>query len=187
MTSTDLMRHAAGVFDALGVHYAVVGSMASSFYGDPRTTNDVDIIADLSLNHVDPLVTAFRTDDFYISEDAVREAVQSKSQFNIILPEYGLKVDVVVKSIKSADQTDRRKSVPFKSETVPTFFAAPEDVILGKLAFYREGGSDKHLRDISGMLRISRDLIDFNYLNRWAAELGLKDIWDGILEKNRDA
>ncbi len=59
--------------------------------------------------------------------------------------------------------------------------AAPEDVIIGKLVYYREGGSDKHLRDITGMLEFSNDLIDYGYVAEFAAKLGVAEIWQTIL------
>jgi hypothetical protein len=59
--------------------------------------------------------------------------------------------------------------------------ASPEDVILGKLTYYREGGSEKHLRDILGILRISGDLLDRVYLAQVADRLGVLDIWESIL------
>ena len=52
--------------------------------------------------------------------------------------------------------------------------------------FYREGGSEKHLRDITGILKISNDIIDIEYITKWADSLGLRDIWDAILRRIRE-
>jgi len=62
-------------------------------------------------------------------------------------------------------------------------FASPEDVIIKKMEYYKEGGSEKHLRDITGILKISEELIDFNYISQWVERLGLKDIWEAILKR----
>lgn len=64
--------------------------------------------------------------------------------------------------------------------------ASPEDVILGKMVYYREGGSEKHLRDITGILRISDDIVDRDYVADFAKQLGLADIWDAVLERMRE-
>lgn len=66
------------------------------------------------------------------------------------------------------------------------YFASPEDVIIKKMDFYREGGSEKHLRDITGILKISSDIIDIDYITKWADSLSLRDIWDAILKRIRE-
>ena len=63
------------------------------------------------------------------------------------------------------------------SSLIFSVFASPEGVILKKLEYYREGGSDKHLRDIAGILRISGDQVDFAYIGDWATRLDLAEIW----------
>ncbi|MEK7300945.1 MAG: hypothetical protein AAB072_07580, partial [Nitrospirota bacterium] len=62
-------------------------------------------------------------------------------------------------------------------------FASPEDVILKKMEYYREGGSEKHLRDIGGILRVSAGMIDEPYIGEWADRLGLREIWDAVLRR----
>ena len=64
-------------------------------------------------------------------------------------------------------------------------FASPEDVILKKMEDYRDGRSEKHLRDILGILKVSGDLIDFDYLARWARDLGLDDIWAAVQSSSK--
>jgi hypothetical protein len=63
------------------------------------------------------------------------------------------------------------------------FAARPEDIIISKLLYYQEGGSEKHLRDITGMLKVSADEIDRAYIDRWSAQLGVKDVWDAVLKR----
>ena len=62
-------------------------------------------------------------------------------------------------------------------------FASPEDAIVKKMDFYRQGGSDKHLRDIASVLQTSGDQLDTDYIERWAAELDLADVWRRIVER----
>ena len=63
------------------------------------------------------------------------------------------------------------------------YIAAPEDLILSKLRYYREGQSDKHLRDVAAMMQVSGEEIDAQYIARWAAELHVSDIWQAILAR----
>jgi hypothetical protein len=179
---TELMGFAASVLDRLGIDYAIVGSMASSFYGDARLTSDVDIVANLEQQNVPAFVRAFPTEHFYISEDAIREAIRNQGQFNIIRPDSGLKIDVMIPTASEFDrqQFARRRREKARDGDFEAYFASPEDVILKKMEFYREGGSDKHPRDIAGMLKVSKDIIDHTYITDCAARLGLTEIWNKI-------
>lgn len=75
MTSPDIVAAMAPIIEAfgrLGVPYAVVGSVASSAHGVARATLDVDIVADLREQHVDPLVAALSA-AYYLDRDAARD------------------------------------------------------------------------------------------------------------------
>jgi hypothetical protein len=176
---TELLTYATGVFERLQVVYAVVGSMASSYFGEARLTNDVDILADLRLEHVDPLLAAFPSDTYYLSDDAIREAISSGGQFNIIHPEAGLKVDVMLPHDLSYDLQRLARRVPGRliGAAAPAFFASPEDVIVKKLEFHLEGGSDKHIRDIAGILKSGLKPVDVAYVERFAEQIGNLDGW----------
>ena len=156
----------------------MTGSTATITYGEPRFTNDIDVVVDLPAARVDDLLAAFSGDEFYISRSAVEAAVAREHQFNILHPTSGLKVDVIVASQSEFDrgrlQRARRLAV-LSDRTVS--FASPEDVILKKLLYFREGGSEKHLRDIAGVLRIQGEKIDLDYVRDWAGRLGVDDEW----------
>lgn len=83
--------------------------------------------------------------------------------------------------LSKAEFSRRRRSKVFSDQE--TNFASPEDVIIKKMEFYREGGSEKHLRDITGILKISGDAVDQTYISEWAIHLGLTEIWDAILRR----
>lgn len=178
MDQLELLIRLVAVLEELGVVYMVGGSHASMYYGEPRYTNDIDVVADLRPDHVRAIVSKFPFPEYYLDEQAVEEAVQARGQFNIIHPESGLKLDVILPRQTPYDQEElrRRRRLPLVSGR-EAYFASPEDVILYKMMYYREGGSDKHLRDIAAMLQISAVGIDEEYVDRWARELGLTDIW----------
>lgn len=186
MEPTELLQFIAEVFERLNIPYAVVGSVASSFYGEARLTNDIDVVADLRNESVALFLRAFPQSDFYLSEDAVREAIRMRSQFNIIHPDSGLKVDVIIPELSGIDQLRLRKRVRPRDAGFDTYFASPEDVILKKLEFYHEGGSEKHLRDIAGILKISGNQLDRSYIASWAQRLGVLDIWEKVRARADD-
>jgi hypothetical protein len=178
---SDLLKYAAEQLQRLGIQYAVVGSFASGVWGESRFTQDIDIIVDLRQAHVPLLCTAFPSPEFYVSSAAASEAVANGSQFNVINPSSGNKIDFMIAGPKSwvVAQLDRCKSVPVFPD-VNVKVAAPEDVILGKLIYYGEGGSEKHLRDIIGILKNSDILIDHEYISAHAAKLGMLEMWEAM-------
>ena len=177
----ELLQKIVEVFEQLQIPYLVTGSVAAMAYGEPRLTNDIDIVAAIDERHIGGLLTAFPADEFYISEDMVREAIHHHGQFNIIHPASGLKVDVIIKKNTLFDISRfRRMQRIYPAESYQANFAAPEDVIIKKMEYYREGGSEKHLRDITGILKISGKLIDRDYISEWAQHLGLTEIWAAV-------
>lgn len=177
----DLLAQVVETFERLRIPYLVTGSVASMAYGEPRLTNDIDLVAGIREEHAAGLLAAFPADVFYLSEEAIREAIRRQGQFNIIHPGSGLKVDVIVRKETPFDRSRfARARVLRPAESYEAAFASAEDVIIKKMEYYREGGSEKHLRDITGMLKVSGDEIDQAYIAEWADRLGLREIWDMI-------
>ncbi len=176
------MRHTIDAFETLQVPYAVVGSMASGVWGEPRMTLDIDVVARFG-NNVEQFCKRFPDDQFYVSVPAAEDAVRRGGQFNVIDNLSGQKIDVMTLADTpwSQGQLSRRRQVQL-IEDVEGYVAAPEDVILGKLLYYRDGGSDKHLRDIRGIFAASSEIIDHTYLEHWVVELGLAEAWGDACE-----
>jgi hypothetical protein len=180
----DLLNYTVNIFNSLKIPYFVTGSLASIYYGEPRLTNDIDIVADIGIDDVERFCHQFPEDEFYLSEDAVRDAISRKFQFNIIHPASGLKVDVIITKKDAFDRNRFQRVqqiIPF--ENLPTNFASPEDVILMKMKYYKQGGSEKHLRDITSILKISGEIIDRRYIASWSGRLQLMEIWQAILQR----
>jgi len=178
METSELIRYAAETFHRLRIRYFVTGSVAAIFYGEPRFTNDVDIVVDLPFGRIHDLCSAFPAPDFYVSEESARRAVAYSSQFNVIHPSSGLKLDLMVAE-RSAFNSSRfaRSRVLDAIPGTAVMFAAPEDIILKKLLYFREGRSEKHLRDIAGIYRVSTAQLDQGYLHDWVSRLGLEEEW----------
>lgn len=181
MTQAELLRSVASAFEDLGITYMIGGSQASVYYGESRFTQDIDLVTDLKPEHIPALVDRFPAGEFYLSVESAREAVETRGQFNIIHAESALKIDVFVNKDTDYDRLrlDRRQRLPL----VPgreAYFARPEDIILYKMLYFRDGQSDVHVRDILGILRVSGPEIDTAYIAEWAGRLGLSAIWAAV-------
>ena len=184
MNQRELLAYVVETFDRLAIPHMIVGSFASYAYGEPRFTQDIDIVLDLTSGGVTAFCDSFPAPEFYVSEPAVRDAVRTRFQFNILHPTSGNKIDCIFPAGNewARSQLSRRRRL-LLLEDVEAYVAGPEDVILGKIWYYSDGHSEKHLRDIAGILRISGDLVDRGDVAAWAAKLGYTAIWNAILEK----
>ena len=162
----------------LGLHWMTVGSVASTSYGEFRTTNDVDLILMLDEGDAARLAAAFPDSEFYcppVDVIALEASRSERGHFNLIHHETAFKADVYLAGNDSLHSwaLDRRRQIQLKGSTV--WIAPPEYVIIGKLEFFREGGSEKHLRDIRGMLAMTE--VDRAFLEKKIAQRGLEDMW----------
>jgi hypothetical protein len=181
MDQSDLVRLVIRALEATGIPYMITGSQASAYYGEPRFTRDIDIVADMNPGQVEAFITYFPSDEFYCDKDVIESEIKRRGQFNILHSASGLKIDIILTKITSFSKTEfarRNKGAIFSDQD--TYFASPEDVIIKKLEYYKEGGSEKHLRDITGILKVSGDAVDRDYISNWAKRLELTEIWDAI-------
>jgi hypothetical protein len=166
--------------------YALVGSIATMSYGEPRATLDVDVVIALDGSDLDVLERLFPPPEFDLSIEAARAAVRSRSQFNVIHPESGMKVDFFVAgdAIEGAqiERRLRRMILP----GVEAWCSPPEELIVKKHTYYEQGASDKHLRDIASMLRISPQQIDLDRVRSLATDHGLGELLDRVLDSARE-
>lgn len=176
----------AATLERLGVPYFIGGSLASSLHGLPRATQDVDVVAVLTPQHVPGLIQALQ-DSFYLDETAIHEAIRDHTSFNLIHLDTMLKADVFVVSEGDsvAQQAIRRRERYRITDEPPRDLqlASAEDSIVQKLAWYRSGGgvSERQWSDALGVLKVSGERLDFAYLHRAAASLGVEDLLETIL------
>ena len=174
--------------EELGIPYVIGGSMASSFHGVVRSTNDSDILADIKPGHVQPLARKLQA-DFYLDERAMAEAIRRKSHFNLIHLETMFKVDIFLPERPfDVRQLARRQPFPLSPESQRVVYVdSPEDVILAKLAWYKMGGevSERQWRDVLGILSLQQSRLDMSYLRQTATQLGVTRLLERALEQSR--
>lgn len=159
-----------------GLPYAVTGSVAAMAYGEPRLTNDIDLVLEIKTTDIHRLVSAFPEADFYLppSEVIATEIVRgNRGHLNIISQHSLLKADVYLVSGDPLHQWAMENVRVIEIEGLPVAFTPPEYLIIRKLEFFREGGSQKHLRDIAAMLEESSDIIDQTFLQHHLTNLNL--------------
>jgi len=143
-------------------------------------TLDMDIVIDFPQEKVEDFCQRFKN-DFYVDSEGIREAIRQRNHFNIIHAPSGSKVDFY--QLKD-DPLNRqmfkaRHQESFQNDKM-AYFSRPEDVIIHKLIFYKEGQSEKHLRDIQGMLRVSGGQLDLPYIEKKTKELSLYPFWEKL-------
>jgi hypothetical protein len=179
----DLFQVFIRPLNRLGLPYMVTGSAASTAYGEPRLTLDVDLVLELPQNRIPDLIAAFPEESFYCPPPDVlvlEITRESRGHFNIIHMHSGFKADVypLGRDELHAWGMAHRRAVELEGDTV--MLAPPEYVIIRKLQFYKEGGSEKHLRDISGMLRVQPAAIDMAVIQTWVDRLKLEIQWKRV-------
>ena len=172
MSEQELLADCLRRLNRAGVSYYLTGSMASNYWGIPRTTHDLDFVIQLPLSAVPRILQAFSA-DFYIEEAAVRAAYQPPHQFNAIDTRSALKVDFWLPKPEPFDREMLRRRMPATLFGEPAWIATAEDVILHKLVWNRISPSDRQLGDAAGVVAVQADSLDKNYLRQWAQELKL--------------
>jgi hypothetical protein len=164
------------------------GSVASSIYGQPRSTMDVDVIADLQMADV-PEFIRLLNNKYYVSEPMILDAIRRKSCFNLIYLATSYKVDVFVLKEREFDQTSmkriRRDQIGEPDSELDVWVASAEDVILNKLEWYEKGDrtSERQLSDVNAILRGQKQL-DIDYLRHWAGVLQVAELLSECLSES---
>ena len=171
----------ARVFDTMKIRYLVAGSVASSLYGIPRATQDVDLVAEVGLDKVEAITTAL-AGEFYVDAEMIRGAIRRSASFNVIHLATMFKADVFPfrQDAWSLEEMARARAVRLDAPDGPISirFASPEDTLLHKLVWYRLGNeiSDQQWGDILGILRIQGQTLDQDYLAHWGPLLDVSTV-----------
>jgi hypothetical protein len=165
----------------LRVPYLVTGGVASVVYGEPRLTRDIDLVIELRPRDARRFAGAWPAEDFYVPPVEVIEEECGRTEhghFNVIHNQTALRADVYLRGSDALNAWAFAHKVARRIDDDEVFLAPIEAVILSKLRYYQMGKSDRHLRDIHLMLRVSGEAVDRPELERWAARLGVEGEWE---------
>lgn len=170
MNERELLVDCLQRLNRTGVTYYLTGSMASNYWGIPRTTHDLDFVVQLPTSAVARIVEEF-SGDFYLDEAAIRAAFAPPYQFNAVDMRSALKVDFWLAREEKFDQEMLRRRVATRLFGEPAWISTAEDVILHKLVWNRISPSERQLGDAAGIIAVQADGLDVPYLRRWAQDL----------------
>jgi hypothetical protein len=183
----DVALKVAAALETVGAQYFIGGSLASSIDGEPRATNDIDFVIDIHLGKIHELINLLGP-DFEVDADMLRDAILHGSCANAFYLPLVLKVDFFAHAHGPFDEAEfeRRRSVVVRDERT-LIIKSPEDTILRKLLWYREGGetSDRQWRDIRGVLRGQHGVLDIDYLRHWATKLQLGPLLERAMNEKQ--
>lgn len=154
----------------------VVGSLASTYHGLPRSTQDIDFVCDLSSEKLHKLCEIFTHPDFYLNSETAQLAVKNKRMFNILHPESGWKIDILLKKDRDFSRREFERRVKVELLGKSAYLATAEDTILSKLEWAKDSFSERQLRDVAEVLDLQGEKLDHAYLNEGIAELGLESV-----------
>ncbi len=166
------------------IDYMITGSLVSSIQGEPRATHDVDIVVNMTDTAVPALIKTFQLPDYYISELAIKEAIQHKSMFNLLDTTEGDKADFWILTDEPFDQSRFARKKEEKILGFSMKISTPEDTILMKLRWANlSGGSEKQFTDALRVYEIQYQNLDLNYMEAWSKTLQVKELWDRIKQE----
>lgn len=160
--------------DSAGIPYMVSGSVAMSFYANPRMTRDVDIVVELRPADV-PRLKALFDADFALDEDEAKDAIARRSLFNVIHQELVIKADFIVRKDTPYRREEFARRRKVRVEGFEFSVVTPEDLILSKLYWAKDSRSEMQLGDVRNLIAFGADL-DWAYIERWAEDLGVADL-----------
>jgi hypothetical protein len=175
--SDALLAAIAAQLDAAAIPHMVVGSFASTLHGEPRTTQDLDVVIDPTAEQLETFLARLDPATYYFDRDVAIEALRRRSMFNVIEIGTAWKVDLIIRKDRpfSLEELRRRRVVEMMGVRVAA--ATAEDTIIAKLEWAQQGSSDRQLVDVAGILRIRGDAIDIAYVERWVTSLDLEAVW----------
>ena len=153
---------------AAGIPYMITGSLSSSFHGQPRATNDIDIVVAPSAQQLDSFLSMF-DDDYYLSPEAAKRALRSGGMFNVIESETGWKADLIIQKSRPFSEEEFNRRVRVDLMVLSVFVTTPEDIILAKLEWSARGESERQYKDAIGVALTQGEALDQDYLRRWVA------------------
>jgi len=186
MSQFDLLKKTIASLDRLHISYMLTGSLASSLLGDPRSTHDIDIVIEVARDKLAALSREYSSDDYYVSDTAIEQAIKHQGMFNVVDMRGGDKIDFWLLTDDPFDISRFARRRQIEIEGMPISISSPEDTIVMKLRWSQNaGGSERHFRDALRVYNVQLAILDLEYLDQWTAALGLTEDWQRLLHRAR--
>ena len=182
---TDQNAFLARIIKALehaNIPYMISGSISSSFHGQPRATNDADIVIDPTIQQITAFIESLGS-DYYVSKEAAQQAIANRSMFNVIDIQFGYKADMIIRKNRSYSQQEFSRRTKTHFLDMDAYVLSPEDSILSKLEWSKGRQSESQYKDALGVLMTQKETLDFDYLKKWAKELGIENALQDLLKE----
>jgi hypothetical protein len=185
MSQQELLKRIIQLLDARKIAYMVTGSVTSSLQGEPRSTHDIDFVIDVPAGAGDLLLGAFPESEFYVSDQAIRDAVSGRTMFNAVDLKSADKVDFWLLTDEPFDRSRFDRKQTAEVEGMRFLVSAPEDTILMKLRWaVLSGGSEKQFTDaLRVYYEVQHGVLDLDYLNEWAVRLAVQSLWHQLCDE----
>lgn len=179
MNFEEVVLKVVEILNQMDIPYFFTGALAVVYYGEPRTTHDIDLVIAMKVNDVNAMIVNFEK-DFFIDEVSIETAIKEKSMFNAMHKETGFKVDLWI--LGNDDFNKMRFSRRVKVEILGTAMYLPtaEDAIISKLEWYKISDIDKHYFDALGIYRVQKGDLNIEYINKWCERKSIRELWEKI-------
>ena len=177
----EFIKAIATRLDSAGIPYMLTGSIALALYARPRMTRDIDLVIECQSPDSETIVRLFEA-DCYVDAQEVRDAIASRQMFNIIHNEWIIKADFIVRKDDKYRKLEFDRRRRFTIEGMSVWVASPEDLILSKLHWAKDTGSELQREDVRVMVQTVQNL-DWIYLEQWAEDLGVQELLSGMREQ----
>lgn len=183
MSAQRLVAKLRKALESTGIPWMVTGSFASAAHGIPRATNDIDVVIAPSKQQLIALLEHFPASEYYADVEDALEALDLRTQFNVIDQNGVWKVDFIFRKDRpfSRIEFERRRRIDILG--VPVFAVTPEDLLIAKLEWAQKGESERQIRDAAGIIAIQGTSLDVAYVEKWVSALGLDEQWKVALEQ----
>jgi hypothetical protein len=181
MSVSDVFHRITSALGEAGIAYMLAGSFASAYYGAPRTTQDIDLVIEATVEQLRTFVQLLSQDEYYVDLDAALEARKQQSLFNVVDLATGWKIDLIIRKSRPFSEEEFRRRTLVNLQDSPLFLASAEDVVISKLEWAKLAQSQRHIEDVAGILRMRWDALDRAYLEKWILELRIDAEWNDAL------
>jgi hypothetical protein len=183
VNTTEFLRAIVAAIEGAGIPYMVTGSLVSSYYAIPRSTQDVDVVIDPTERSLHSLVDSLLAAGFYVDREAALEAWNVRGQFNVIDAAGGWKADLIVRKDRPFSEAEFERRGRSSLLGIEVALARVEDVLLAKLEWSKLGDSELQRRDVAQILERQRARLDLGYVEHWVRQLGLEEEWEEAVRR----